>query len=261
MAMTEKEKPMVEELLKELQRIFIDENTNLLNKKYLKANKERIALKAMKDLATDKRNGTKKLTWSLLFCDIDDLHTLNNTIGYDEADIGIKAIADIISSCMRKNNDHPDTILLPDSSNYKDKVEKAIRIGGDEFIIVLPDCTKEEALLVKERINKKVAEDKETASRGMTLSIGIADTTEIGLPEKIEDRKTVTKFFDDLVKKAAERMKSEKYGDIEKAIVKEIGRVCINLGINLYDSEGKKFLIDILNKNFGNEKEAKKIKS
>ena len=129
------------------------------------------------------------------------------------------------------------------------------------FIVLLPNCTKEEALLVKKRINKKIAENIETASRDMSLSIGIADTTEIELPEKIENRDTVIKFFDDLEELATARMKLEKYGDIEKALGKEVGRICSNMGLNLSKPENLQFLIDALNKYYGKTKEAEKIKS
>lgn len=263
MAMSEKEKKeVVEQLLEEIQRMYyIDEGTNLLNKRYLNKNKNRIALEALKDLTAEKRKGTPKLVWSLLSCDINDLHTLNNTIGKHQVDIGIKAIADILSSCLRGNNDYPDKILISDVSDFSKKEDKAIRTDGDEFIVLLPNCTKEEALLVKKRINKKIAENIETASRGMSLSIGIADTTEIELPEKIENRDTVIKFFDDLEELATARMKLEKYGDIEKALGKEVGRICSNMGLNLSKPENLQFLIDALNKYYGKTKEAEKTKS
>ncbi|MCG3717122.1 GGDEF and EAL domain-containing protein, partial [Aliarcobacter butzleri] len=51
------------------------------------------------------------------------------------------------------------------------------RYGGDEFTIILPECTEKEAMIVANRISKKMATEKIVApdgsNIGITISIGI----------------------------------------------------------------------------------------
>jgi len=115
---------------------------------------------------------------ALMFLDMDGFKTINDTYGHDAGDKLLQAFAARIGGCIRQS----DTMA---------------RIGGDEFVILLPDINnKEDVLQVGRKIRdccKKPYEiDKQTFS--VTVSIGISLYPEDG------------KEIDTLLKKADSAM-------------------------------------------------------
>jgi diguanylate cyclase (GGDEF)-like protein len=109
-----------------------DASTSLYNKNFFIQNINRIALEMIKGINENKINKNDAGTWSILFCDIDALKYVNDTIGHIEADNAIKNIASIIKNCIRTNCEKNDTILYPD-------IEKSenIPIRFGEMILLL----------------------------------------------------------------------------------------------------------------------------
>lgn len=68
-------------------------------------------------LAASSRNGKKG---ALLFIDLDNFKTLNDTLGHDMGDLLLQQVAERLSSCVREG----DTVA---------------RLGGDEFVVMLQD--------------------------------------------------------------------------------------------------------------------------
>ena len=95
---------------------------------------------------------------SVLFLDVDDFKDINDTFGHRSGDIVLKNIAKTISHEMRE-------------SDIK------ARFGGDEFVILMPNTYKLNALLLSERlrktINKKTIKLKDTNLQ-ITVSGGVA---------------------------------------------------------------------------------------
>lgn len=95
---------------------------------------------------------------SFLMIDIDFFKKINDTYGHETGDIVLQNLVKIIKSCTRK-------------SDY------IIRWGGEEFIIILPDCGEIKAKDIGEQIRVKVMDAKEnmcnaTVSIGITIYVG-----------------------------------------------------------------------------------------
>jgi diguanylate cyclase (GGDEF)-like protein len=95
---------------------------------------------------------------SLLLLDIDHFKHYNDAFGHLEGDKVLVRISQIIRSCLRK-------------------LDTAYRYGGEEFTVILPETTSEEARNVAERIRKAVKAEKfdpETENDiTITISIGV----------------------------------------------------------------------------------------
>jgi len=89
---------------------------------------------------------------ALLVIDVDDFKEINDTQGHDAGDALLRQLAQTIHSTIRTG----DTVA---------------RIGGDEFTVLLPDCTQTEAARVAEQIRAAVfamSNGKTTVSIGCT---------------------------------------------------------------------------------------------
>lgn len=94
----------------------------------------------------------KDITFSILMFDIDNFKIINDTLGHVTGDLCLKTLANIAMSNIRE-------------------VDYLGRYGGDEFIIVLPNLSTNEAKFVAERFRSRVGE---TSNPRFTVSIGIA---------------------------------------------------------------------------------------
>ena len=78
-------------------------------------------------------------TISLLMCDIDHFKNVNDTFGHQQGDCILREVSRIIRKNVR-NTDIP------------------CRYGGEEFAIILPETTQQDAKIVAERIRRDVCE-------------------------------------------------------------------------------------------------------
>lgn len=96
---------------------------------------------------------------ALLFVDIDFFKKINDSYGHQAGDKTLKVIARYLASLLRKS-DH------------------VCRYGGEEFALILPDCSKHRAQEVAERIRKLVAalpiEYEQGSFLQLSLSIGVS---------------------------------------------------------------------------------------
>lgn len=95
----------------------------------------------------------------LMICDIDHFKSINDKYGHDFGDIAIKHVVDIITRRLRKT-DH------------------MARWGGEEFLVLYPQTTLDDAVCVTESLRQAIDAkpvEYNDASSKITLTFGIAD--------------------------------------------------------------------------------------
>ncbi len=128
----------------------MDDMTNTYNR--------RMGLELLKNHYTLSRRGGRSL--SVCFVDIDGLKTVNDNYGHMSGDRLIEDISEILKSSVRES-------------------DIVARMGGDEFLVVLPECGIEGAAKVMKRVEGRIALYNEISSRGYRASVsyGIAESS------------------------------------------------------------------------------------
>jgi len=95
---------------------------------------------------------------ALLYIDLDNFKVVNDTLGHDAGDRLLLTVVDILHRAVRKE-------------------DVLVRFGGDEFVIILPDCAVGDAVHIGETLRKNI--DAVVFAEGgvsfrVSTSIGIA---------------------------------------------------------------------------------------
>ena len=104
-----------------------------------------------------------KKPMSVMFIDINSMKIINDRYGHDAGDNAIKLVAESISDRLEKN-------------------WIAVRYGGDEFLVIIPECDGKTASQIKTDIEKGLQDkcDKNMLPYTLTASIGYVTTDPIG---------------------------------------------------------------------------------
>jgi diguanylate cyclase (GGDEF)-like protein len=92
---------------------------------------------------------------SLIMLDLDNFKHINDQAGHDAGDAALCMLADNLRAELRA-------------------VDTAARFGGDEFVIILPQANAEGALLVAERLRKRISQMEVPEFGQVTASFGVA---------------------------------------------------------------------------------------
>src|SRR5690606_18750102 len=92
---------------------------------------------------------------SLMICDIDHFKSINDTFGHAAGDLSLQVCSRIIQSSVRQT-------------------DIAVRWGGEEFLVILPDCDLDAAATLAERIRCNLGNEAISGVRSLTVSIGVA---------------------------------------------------------------------------------------
>ena len=95
-----------------------------------------------------------KAYMAVVMIDVDDFKGVNDNYGHQVGDQVLILISDILKSCIREY-DFPEKYQghrMGDNRNY----DLAGRYGGDEFMMVLPQCNQESATKVTERVCARI---------------------------------------------------------------------------------------------------------
>ena len=160
-----------------------DDLTGLHNRKYLQERLE-------EEISRSKRYGTKL---SCILFDIDFFKVVNDMYGYEWGDILLRNIANKLNAMIRKED-----ILT--------------RYGDEEFLLVLPNTSEENAFLFGERFRREVEKMEfipagEDEAHKVTISGGIS--TYPCMPDVEEDANTVIRYAEHALYNAKHRGKNK----------------------------------------------------
>lgn len=104
------------------------------------------------EIARSRRNG---LPLTVLMIDLDEFKKLNDKYGHLQGDVALRATADQLRKTVRRT----DTVC---------------RYGGEEFMIVLPETSPEDASVLAARLFTEVEECGRAVNLPVTISIGLS---------------------------------------------------------------------------------------
>lgn len=138
---------------------FYDPLTSLPNR--------RLALERLSQQVVRARRAKTRL--ALLFIDLDKFKPINDELGHEVGDWLLQAVAQRIQGCLRAS-------------------DTAARMGGDEFVVLLPDLPNSDAAVgLAEKIRHALAQEFVTEQGlvlGISSSIGVAMYPDHGTTEK-----------------------------------------------------------------------------
>lgn len=100
-------------------------------------------------------NALDRLAFSIAFMDVNQLKHINDTYGHVTGDYVLQRLVQLVGEDLREND------MLG-------------RIGGDEFLLILPDTNNEQARTIAERFGHIVSEAAFRKVGRVTISIGVA---------------------------------------------------------------------------------------
>lgn len=141
-----------------------DKLTGLLNRGYLEKD-------ALRELRRAKSSGGYL---SVLFCDMDRLKRINDEMGHDTGDRVLRHVGSALRSKLRAQ-------------------DLVGRYGGDEFVVILPNLTRETAYDRAEQLIESVAQLNANLPANMDIGLSIGVST---FPFDAQDYSTLVKVAD-----------------------------------------------------------------
>src|SRR5947209_12284261 len=129
-----------------LDQAVVDPLTGVFNRRHM----ERCLSDAIERL---RRNAAPT---SLLLIDVDHFKSINDQFGHATGDGVLRCIVSLIQNRSRK-------------------LDLLFRIGGEEFMLLLPDTQEAAAAVVAEELRASIAESRLLDDRQLTVSIGVSE--------------------------------------------------------------------------------------
>lgn len=114
---------------------------------------------------------------SLIMFDLDNFKTINDTYGHGMGDFVLQRISESISACLRKK-------------------DIFARWGGDEFIILLPECDRHKAEKTTLKIRSRMQNLGLPLKSPVSCTFGISTTAEETCPEALIHRADMAMYHD-----------------------------------------------------------------
>lgn len=139
------DRAMLKDMAGEFETLSVtDSLTGLLNRRYIEA-------RLLEEVKRSNRHG---LAMSFMMLDVDHFKSYNDQFGHPAGDDALRLVGHVIRETLRG-------------------ADVAARFGGEEFSILLPQTTSEEAVAIAERIRHNI-EQTRFEHRVVTSSIGVA---------------------------------------------------------------------------------------
>jgi diguanylate cyclase (GGDEF)-like protein len=92
---------------------------------------------------------------SLIILDLDNFKEINDAAGHETGDLALRLLADSVRANLRA-------------------VDTAVRYGGDEFVVILPQANIQGALIVAERLRSRVEQIEVPGFGRLSASLGLS---------------------------------------------------------------------------------------
>jgi diguanylate cyclase (GGDEF)-like protein len=158
----------------------IDPRTELRRSEFLEKELD-LSFRIIRGEAKEQRHGVEPLKEiSLIFIDLDNFKQINDKINYEAGNVVLKIAADVLKDTLR------GTDMLA-------------RYGGDEFVALLPNTSKDDSVVIANKLRTAVENEPELNRFGVTASLGVCG------PEdalKAKDAKTLLIHATEAMRKA-----------------------------------------------------------
>ncbi len=159
------------------QLVHLDGLTKLYNRRFFDSRLET-------EIARHRR---QKMAMAIALIDVDHFKIFNDTLGHQAGDDCLRTIARALAVCTRRPG------------------EVVARFGGEEFVVIIPDCSSESAerygRWLCERITELQMEHPTSTTRQVTVSVGIAS--------RIPDQRLTAREMVELADRALYQAKDE----------------------------------------------------
>ncbi len=145
------------------------------------------------------KNEVSRKNMGVLMLDIDHFKSVNDTHGHSVGDEVLKAFAFRIKDCLRP-------------------FDLVARLGGEEFVVVLPDVSNDMAMLISERLRRSVCDKPikcATATGDLSISTSIGGTLVDSSVHSVED----------VMKRADEALYAAKHGGRNQVVFEGVGKL------------------------------------
>jgi len=125
---------------------------------------------------------------AIAMLDIDNFKKINDTYGHEVGDKALIHITNVVKQALRRS-------------------DIFVRFGGEEFVILLPNCSHEQAVLVMQKVCKLVAKSTLYIDEGIKLNITIS----IGVTSQIDTIDNMVELADKYMYHAKNNGKNQVY--------------------------------------------------
>lgn len=157
--------------------VLLAELRNALEEEHLLANTDPLTgalnRRSFNEIAEKKMivSEVNRRPYSLVYIDLDDFKTVNDTLGHATGDLVLKCVVDTIQKHIR-------------STDF------LARLGGDEFALLLTDLEQEHTKTIVERLQTSLLEKMKFNNWKTTFSIGVL--TVLSMPESVDKLVSLT---------------------------------------------------------------------